>query len=136
MSNILDGGASAPRVCVRDGDKKLIISRAYPPQFYDLAIDPHETDNLAGTGDPDEERLTQIAEQTWPLDTLLDEVIRSQTEPNLIDAALSSGREEIWDFMPRSLAQNTTYVRRGDAFPVIERRRYLSYPDKTQENEQ
>ena len=123
----IDGGTAAPRVMVRDGSKKLIISRAYPPQLFDLKADPQELVNLAGQGDPDEARLSALAEATWPLDTLLDDVIRSQTERKLIDTALAKGREEIWDFTPRPLTQNTNYVRRGDAFPVVERRGYLHY---------
>jgi len=126
----IDGGTAAPRVCVRDGDKKLTISRAYPPQLFDLAADPLELTNLAGQGDPDEVRLMQLAEQTWPLDTLLDDVIASQVARKLIDTALSTGREELWDFTPRPLTQNTNYVRRGDAFPTVERRGYLHYKDE------
>jgi choline-sulfatase len=126
----IDGGTAAPRVCVRDRDKKLVISRAYAPQLYDLATDPLELVNLAGTGDPDEERLTKIVENHWQLDSLLDEVVESQVRRKLIDTALSKGREEIWDFIPRSLTQNTNYVRRGDAFPEVEQRGYLPYRSK------
>ncbi|MCV2867447.1 choline-sulfatase [Defluviimonas sp. WL0002] len=123
----IDGGTSAPRVCVRDGMKKLVISRAYPPQFYDLSKDPLERQNNAGKGDPDEARLAAMAEAAWPLDTLLGNVISSQVARKLIDTALATGREEIWDFTPRPLRQNSNYVRRGDAFPTVERRGYLHY---------
>ena len=123
----IDGGTSAPRVCIRDGKQKLTVSRAYPAQLFDLSADPLELTNLAGTGLADEARLTQLAEQTWALDTLLDDVIRSQLERKLIDNALSIGREESWDFNPRPLIQNTNYVRRGDVFPAVERRGYLPY---------
>ncbi|MEM7237342.1 MAG: choline-sulfatase [Pseudomonadota bacterium] len=126
----IDGGTAAPRVCVRDGSMKLTLSRAYPAQLFDLASDPLEQENLAGQGHPAEARLTGLAEETWPLDTLLDDVIQSQIERKLIDDALRTGREEIWDFIPRPLAQNTSYVRRGDAFPDIERRGYLPVVDK------
>jgi choline-sulfatase len=126
----IDGGTSAPRVCVRDGDKKLVISRAYPTQLFDLAADPLEQTNIAGQGDTDEARLTQLAEETWPLDTLLNDVITSQVARKLIDTALSTGREELWDFTPRPLTHNTKYVRRGDTFPTVERRGYLPYKDK------
>ena len=125
----IDGGTEAPRVCVRDGNYKLVISRAYPSQLFDLESDPLEQNNLAGQNHPEEGRLEQLAENTWPLDTLLDDVIRSQSERKLVDAALSVGRPEPWDFVPRALQQNTNYVRRGDAFPTVERRGYLVYKD-------
>jgi len=127
----IDGGTSAPRVCVRDGNLKLIVSRAYPPQLYDVSVDPLELTNLAGTGHPEEVRLAALVEQTWPLDQLVDDVFRSQTARRLIDSALATGREETWDFTPRPLQQNTRYVRRGDAFPAVERRGYLAYPDRS-----
>ncbi len=123
----IDGGTEAPRVCVVDGNYKLVMSRAYPASLYDLATDPLELDNLAGRGHPQEARLCQIAESKWPLDTLLDDVIRSQSERKLVDAALSIGRVEPWDHVPRLLEQNSKYVRRGDAFPTVERRGYLAY---------
>jgi len=104
---------------------KLILSRAYPAQLYDLSSDPDELHNLAGQGHPEEQRLTLLAEQTWPLDTLLDDVVRSQTERSLVDKALAIGREERWDFVPAS--RTSGYVRRGDAFPEVERRGYLPY---------
>ena len=124
----IDGGTSAPRVCVRDERFKLTVSRAYPPQLIDMIEDPDELNNLAGTGQNVEARLTALAEKTWSLDQLADDVIRSQTERKLIDSALAIGREEHWDFVPRALQQNTNYVRRGDAFPTVERRGYLKYP--------
>lgn len=126
----IDGGTAAPRVCVRDGDMKLVLSRGYPPQLYNLSADPLERTNLAGAGDPDEARLTRLAEMTWSLDTLPDDVVASQTARKLIDRALATGREELWDFTPRPLTQNTNYVRRGDAFPTVERRGYLHYKDE------
>jgi len=130
LAEHIDGGTAAPRVCVRDGTKKLVLSRAYPPQFFDLATDPMETTNIAGRGDLDEARLTDLAEASWPLDTLLDDVIASQTARKLVDNALALGRPEIWDFTPRPLTQNSSYVRRGDAFPQIERSGYLYYKDR------
>jgi choline-sulfatase len=115
---------------VRDGNLKLTLSRAYPTQLFDLSTDPLELTNLAGTGHPDEDRLIALAEDTWPLDSLLENVVQSQINRKLIDTALSIGREEKWDFTPRPLTQNTNYVRRGDAFPTVERRGYLHYSDK------
>lgn len=125
----IDGGTEAPRVCVIDGEHKLVLSRAYPTQLFNLASDPLELNNLAGSHTAEEVRLSEIAENTWPLDNLLSDVIRSQTERKLVDTALAKGRAEPWDFSPRALKQNTQYVRRGDAFPTIERKGYLAYKE-------
>lgn len=130
LAEHIDGGTAAPRVCVREHHLKLVYSRAYPTQLFDLEADPLELDNLSGKGHPKEQELIEHAENNWPLDTLLDDVIRSQTERKLVDSALAVGREELWDFVPRPLSQNTNYVRRGDAFPQVERRGYLALSPK------
>ena len=57
-------------------------------------------------------------------------MIASQTARKIVDKALATGREEVWDFTPGPLTQNTNYVRRGDAFPAVERRGYLPYPEE------
>lgn len=130
LAEHIDGGTEAPRVCVRDGTMKLTLSRAYPPQLFDLSNDPLEQTDLAGKAHPEEARLTNIAEETWSLDTLPGNVMQSQIDRKLIDKALCIGREERWDFTPRALTQNTSYVRRGDAFPEVERRGYLPLVDR------
>ena len=68
----IDGGTEAPRVMVRDGDMKLVMSRAYPDQFYDLGNDPDEMTNLAGTPEAAEveARLKAIVAGTWDLDRM------------------------------------------------------------------
>ncbi|MCG8354885.1 MAG: choline-sulfatase [Kiloniellales bacterium] len=125
----IDGGTAAPRVMVREGAMKLVYSRAYPSQFYDLAADPDELDNLAGSSDyaEIEARLTALVEETWGLEALAEEVSASQKARKLIDAALGQGRRERWDFVPRLEAESQRYVRHGDAFPDVERRGYLPY---------
>ncbi len=121
----LDGGTPAPRFAIRDGDKKLVCSEAYAPQLYNMADDPLELNDLAGTGDPDEERLLKLAQEKWDFQTLHTAIIRSQTERRLVDEALGVGRVESWDFEQRPLQRNQTYMRRGEDFPVAEQVRYL-----------
>ncbi len=122
----IDGGTLAPRVCIREGDSKLVISKAYPPQFYDLGSDPLEQSDLAGQGHPEEARLKAMADEMWDLEALAADVVASQTARKVVDDALSRGRQEIWDFTPQP-AVHQSYVRRGDAFPEVERRGYLPY---------
>ncbi len=125
----IDGGTPAPRVCVREGNWKLVCSNAYATQLFNLSDDPLETNDLAGQGLSAEERLTKLAQETWRLDVLAEEVMASQTARKLVDAALATGRPEPWDFVPKAGGVSTTYVRRGDAFPEVERRGYLGRKD-------
>ena len=125
----IDGGTVAPRVMVREGAMKLVFSRAYPPQLYDLAADPEERHDLAGTpgAAEAEARLTALVEETWDLDALAAQVTADQAARRLVDAALAEGRPEPWDFVPRACERRDRFVRRGDAFPDVERRGYLPY---------
>ena len=75
----IDGGTPAPRVWIRDGDWKLVCSRAYFAQLFDLADDPFEQNDLAGQSCSAEAKLTAMAEARWRLDRLADDVAASQT---------------------------------------------------------
>ena len=125
----IDGGTAAPRVMVRSGSLKLVVSPAYPTLLFDLAADPDERNNLAGLPEVAETqaRLQAQAEETWDLTALAAEVTANQASRRVIAEASALGRVEAWDFQPRALVQNTRYVRRGDAFPTVERRGYLPY---------
>ena len=127
LAEHLDGGTDAPRVMLRDGDLKLVLSRAYPPMLHDLGADPLELSDLAG--EPPArihlERLMARAGEIWDLDALAEEKRASQTARSVVNAALREGRVQPWDFVPGALIQNTGYVRSGDTFPEVERRGYL-----------
>ncbi|MCP4765250.1 MAG: choline-sulfatase [Gammaproteobacteria bacterium] len=128
----LDGGTIAPRLMVREGNYKYVCSKAYPAQLYDLSADPDERENLSGMAEFKDLELTlhRRIEENWNLDTIDQEIMLNQASRRLVDAALSQGRQEIWDFQPRPQIHNTNYVRRGDAFPDVERKGYLPYRDK------
>ncbi|WP_299627028.1 choline-sulfatase [Pelagibius sp.] len=125
----IDGGTVAPRVMVRSGSLKLVVSPAYPTLLFDLAADPDERNNLAGLPEvaDAQARLQALAAETWDLTALAAEVTENQASRRVIAEASALGRVEAWDFQPRALVQNTRYVRRGDAFPTVERRGYLPY---------
>ncbi|MHA1566322.1 MAG: choline-sulfatase [Alphaproteobacteria bacterium] len=125
----IDGGTVGPRVMVRDGAMKFVYSPAYPEQLYDLSSDPDERNNLAGTGEASEaeKHLRALVMETWDLDALAEQVRDDHADRRVVNAALGMGRAETWEFKPPSSSENERYVRRGDAFPVVERRNYLPY---------
>jgi choline-sulfatase len=94
-----------------------------------VLADPYELENLAGSPDHAEQRthLCDLVESAWDLEDLADRVYQDQTARKLIDSALEIGRREPWDFNPRPHPYKQSYVRRGDAFPHVERRGYLPY---------
>jgi choline-sulfatase len=127
LAEHLDGGTDAPRVMIRDGNLKLVLSRAYPPMLHDLGQDPRELRDIAKdpSAKADLQRLTSRAEEIWDLDSLAEEKRASQTARSVVNAALHQGRRQPWDFVPGALVQNTGYVRSGDTFPEVDRRGYL-----------
>jgi choline-sulfatase len=125
----LDGGTKAPRVMVRLENHKLVLSRAYPDQLYDLAADPLELCDVSANPAYAKIKadLTSLATNCWDLEALADQVARGQTARKLIDSALAKGRREVWDFLPRHSSEQNMFVRRGAVFPDIERSGYLPY---------
>ncbi|WP_157966263.1 choline-sulfatase [Oceanibium sediminis] len=127
MVEHLDGGTDAPRVMLRDGALKLVLSEAYPPMLFDLGNDPEELVNLAD--DPawadDLARLTAQASAIWDLPGLAEEKRLNQTARTVVNRALQKGKVLPWDYVPGRLGQDAYYVRSGDVFPEVERRRYL-----------
>jgi choline-sulfatase len=128
FSEHLDGGTRAPRIMLRDGPWKLVYSRGYPAQLYDLANDPTELVDLAGEpGHADTlARLTQRIETAYDLDRLPALVTADQQRRRLIERANGTGRIDRWDFVAQPHIDRW-FVRRGDAFPTVERRGYLAY---------
>lgn len=125
-----DGGTPRPRVMVRMNEWKYAVSRAFPPQLFNLRDDPNEMRNLAGLPELGEveRQLQGLVEQRWDLDRLESDVRASQQRHRLVHAALTSGRYEGWDFHPGQDA-HTKYVRRGDSFPTVEQAGYVRYPE-------
>ena len=127
LAEHLDGGTDAPRVMLREGDWKLVLSRAYPPMLHDLGADPLELTDQAGEPAASDklEEMTARASEIWDLDALATEKRANQAARTVVNTALQTGRRETWDFVPGALAQNSRYVRSGDTFPEVERRGYL-----------
>ncbi len=131
FSEHLDGGTKAPRVMLREGPWKLVHSRAYPPQLYNLQDDPLELTDLAALPDHGDTlgRLIDRIEESYDLDRLPALVTADQRRRRLIEKANAIGRIDRWDFVAQPHIDRW-FVRRGDAFPTVERRGYLAYGDK------
>jgi choline-sulfatase len=124
----IDGGTKAPRIMLRQGRWKLVHSRAYPPMLFDVVADPLELTDLAADAEHREilARLTSIIEARYDLDALPGQVTASQRTRRFIDGALAQGKPQPWDFRAQPQI-DPWFVRRGDAFPEVERRGYLRY---------
>ena len=129
MAEHIDGGTKAPRVMLRQGMRKIVVSEAYPLQFHDLAIDPGETNNLAGDPTRQDEVGALIARvrETWDLARLREDVMRSQHVRQFVNRAMQKGKMRDWEHYPDPIREHTRFVRTGERFPDVERRSYLPY---------
>jgi choline-sulfatase len=95
-------GAIAPIVMIRRGSHKFVASPADPDQLYDLAGDPHERVNLAGSPDHAALRDSFRAEvaRRWDVAGLDRAVRESQRRRHLVASALAVGRLSAWDYQP------------------------------------
>jgi choline-sulfatase len=131
MAEHIDGGTKAPRVMLRQGKRKIVVSKAYPLQFHDLAIDPSETNNLAGDTTRQDEVAALMARvrETWDLARLREDVMRSQRVRQFVNRAMQKGKMRDWEHYPDPIREHTRFVRTGERFPDVERRSYLPYGD-------
>jgi choline-sulfatase len=101
LAEYLAEGVTEPQLMVRDGAHKLIRCPGDPDLVYDLALDPHELENLASDprGADALARLGAIADERWQLERLRGEVLASQSSRRLVARALATGRITRWDHL-------------------------------------
>jgi choline-sulfatase len=122
IGEYLAEGAIAPIVMIRRGAYKFIHSPVDPDQLFDLNRDPRERDNLAD--DPScagviSDFRAEVGKR-WDLAELDAQVRDSQRRRRLVDAALSRGKIQPWDFQPFQKASRQ-YVRNSMDLDDLER---------------
>jgi choline-sulfatase len=112
IGEYLAEGAIAPIVMIRRGAFKFIHSPVDPDQLFDVKRDPRERDNLADNPTFAEVIAEFRAEvgKRWDLPELDARIRGSQRRRRLVDAALSRGKIQSWDFQPFQKASRQ-YVR-------------------------
>ena len=100
VSEYLGEGAVAPMRMVRRGDLKYLTVHGHAPQLYDLAKDPEETVNLAGTRDyaAVERPLRARAEDGFNGEEMLRRVLASQQERLILRSMRQHGGAPRWEF--------------------------------------
>jgi choline-sulfatase len=112
-------GYDHPLIMLRRDRWKFIHSQAEGSFLYDLAADPLERQNIAGS---DLGRsLRSEVEQRWDLAALRHAVLASQRRRRLIHEALSSGRIAAWDFQPLEDAAGSYWRNYGGDRPDPDR---------------
>jgi choline-sulfatase len=121
LGEYLAEGAVAPVVMIRRGRYKFVHSPVDPDQLYDLAADPLERTNLAGSvaaADAVAAFREEIGAR-WSLSAVHEQVVASQRRRHLVDAALRIGRHVPWDFQPLRDASRM-YVRNDQELNDVE----------------
>jgi choline-sulfatase len=121
VGEYLAEGAIAPIVMIRRGRHKFVHCPLDPDQLYDLAADPLEQNNLAGSVEH-AATVAAFREEVglrWSLASVHEQVVASQRRRHLVDSALRSGRYAPWDFQP-SRDASRMYVRNDQGLNDIE----------------
>ncbi|WP_448147505.1 choline-sulfatase [Labrys miyagiensis] len=102
IGEYLAEGAIAPVMMIRRGAFKFVHSPDDPDQLYDLSNDPEELANLADDPAHAEvlEDFRREAAERWNLVDIDAAVRESQRRRRVVDAALTSGKLNPWDFQP------------------------------------
>jgi choline-sulfatase len=102
IGEYLAEGAIAPVMMIRRGRFKFVHSPADSDQLYDLAVDPAELTNLAGSQEHASvlENFRKEASERWNLAEIDEAVRQSQRRRRVVDAALTLGKISPWDFQP------------------------------------
>ena len=128
IAEYLAEGVTAPALMVRRDRFKYVAYGEDPEQLFDLAADPHELEDLAGTADG-VRRCAELRRQApgWDPAALTARVLDSQRERRQVVAALGRGRAAAWDYVPPPDAGR--YVGSRTDLYELQRRARLDAPE-------
>ncbi len=112
-------GSIAPMVGLIDGRWKYIRCPADPEQLFDLATDPAEAVNLAGSAPEALARMRALADARWDLPAVDAAVRASQAQRWVVYPALRQGAYYPWDHQPLRAASER-YMRNHMDLNVLE----------------
>jgi choline-sulfatase len=128
IAEYLAEGVTAPALMVRRDRFKYVACGEDPEQLFDLAADPAEMRNVAGT-DEGAERCAELRREArgWDPAELRARVLESQRERRLVVSALGRGRAAAWDYVPPPDAGR--YVGSRTDLYELQRRARLDAPE-------
>ncbi len=107
-------GTTSPSFMVRRGDWKYVSCEGDPPMLFNLAKDPDELDNLAGSAGASmvQAELDALVNANWQPATLKQEMHDSLRRRQFVQSARDASGAPAWDYEPRRDASKM-YVRGG-----------------------
>jgi choline-sulfatase len=107
-------GAIAPCLMVRSGTHKYIWSEPDGGQLFDIANDPHERENLAGSTSAKEveDAMRRRIDLRWDVPALEADIRKSQRRRLFVQPLLTFANGRSWDYEPLCNASEQ-YVRGG-----------------------
>ncbi|MND72265.1 Choline-sulfatase [compost metagenome] len=122
-------GTTSPLMMIRRGSWKFIYSEQDPCLLYDLANDPQELENLAGS--PDHQALLAAflaeARERWDIPAIHQATLASQRRRRFVADALTHGKLKSWDHQP-FVDASEQYMRNHIDLDDLERRARFPQP--------
>lgn len=102
ISEYMAEGTSEPMLMIRRGRYKFIACAGDADLLFDLQADPNELQNLAGSAEHSAvvEEMHARAAAHWDVAEVKAEVLASQRERRVVQAALDVGQRASWEFVP------------------------------------
>ncbi|BAU71714.1 choline-sulfatase [Metapseudomonas furukawaii] len=122
-------GTTSPLMMIRRGPWKFIYSEEDPCLLFDLANDPQELENLAGSADHQAllAAFLEEARARWDVAAIAEETLASQRRRRFVAGALSRGKLASWDHQPFADASQQ-YMRNHIDLDDLERRARFPQP--------